>query len=105
MTQERLRKILTEELKGKEFVYVSKYGGEVFSKVSSVVVGCIISMDRESSRKFKIGLSKRSQKVKLEEKDKQPIEVENTWKGQQYKIEIVSSNGNYYDLNEIYFIK
>ena len=102
--QERLRKILTEEFKGKKFVYVSKYGGEVFSKVSSVVVGCTISMDDESLRKFKIGLSKRSQKVKLEEKDKQPIEVENTWKGQKYKIEVVTPNGNYYKLNKIYFI-
>ena len=102
--QERLRKILTEEFKGKKFVYVSKYGGEVFSKVSSVVIGCTISMDDESLRKFKIGLSKRSQKVKLEEKDKQPIEVETTWSGQKYKIEVVTPNGNYYKLDEIYFL-
>ena len=103
--QEKLRKILTEEFKGREFVYVSKYGGEVFSKVSNISIGYTILMDKESNRKFKIGLSKKSPKVKLEEKDKQPIEVENTWSGQKYKIEIVSNNGNYYNLNEIYFIK
>ena len=101
----RLRKILTEELEGKKFVYVSKYGGEIFSKVSSVSVGYTISMDKESGRKFKVGLSKRTQKVKLEETDKKPIEVENTWSGQKYKIEVVTPNGNYYNLNEIYFIK
>ena len=104
MLQQKLREVLLKELKGKEFVYVTKYGGEVFSKVSDIHVTEVYHMDKESGRKFKIGLSKASQKVQLEEKDKQPIEVENTWKGQKYEIEVVTPNGNYYKLNKIYFI-
>ena len=104
MLQQKLREVLLKELKGKEFVYVTKYGGEVFSKVSDIHVTEVYHMDKESSRKFKIGLSKASQKVQLEEKDKIPVKVDRKWSGSQYKIEIVTSNKNFYKLEEIIFL-
>jgi len=104
MLQQKLREVLLKELKGKEFVYVTKYGGEVFSKVSDVHITEIYHMDKESGRKFKIGLSKASQKVQLEEKDKVPVKVDRRWSGSQYEIEVTTPNGNYYKLNKIYFI-
>jgi len=105
MMQQKLREVLLKELKGKEFVYVTKYGGEVFSKVSDVHVTEVHHMDKESGRKFKVGLSKVYEKVQLEEEDKIPVKVDRKWSGNRYKIEVATSNRNFYKLEEIIFLR
>lgn len=101
-----LQKAYEEQLVGKEFVYKSKYGSTTFGTVESVIVTSMSSMDDETGRKVKVGLSKVTPKVQIEEGDLEPIKVERTWVGSRPQISIISKNGTPYDLetDEIYFI-
>ena len=101
-----LQKAYEEQLVDKEFVYKSKYGSTTFGVVDRVIVTSMTSMDDETGRKMKVGLSKASPKVQLEKGDLEPIKVERTWIGSVPKVSIISKNGTLYELEEdtIYFI-
>lgn len=104
---DKLQESYNETLIGKEFVYLSKYGSTTFGRVKSVNVISSATMDAETARKFKVGLSKVSPKVNSTEKDLEPIQVERKWWGFKPQIIIVSENGVPYNLDNdnIYFIE
>lgn len=104
MLQRRLNKVLTEEFKDKEFVYVTEYGGEVFGKVHNVSVTSIFGMDRESSRKFQLGKLKLNRKAEEKEKETSPVEGFVKWRGEKFYIEVGTKNGNYYKLDKVFFL-
>lgn len=103
----KIQETLNEELKDKEFVYVSKYGSETLCRVKEITITYSLCGDKETLRKMKLGLHHMSpQKINVEEKDKEPIEVSMEWWGQSLEVIIVSTNGNLYYLNKdrIYFL-
>lgn len=105
---EKIQDVLNEELKGKQFVYVSKYGSETRCEVKWITIVNSVSGDKDSLRKMKLGLNRMSpQKIKIEEKDKQSIEVPFKWWGHALKINVISTMGNVYELDKdnIYFIE
>jgi len=105
---EKIQDVLNETLIGKEFVYVSKYGSETRCEVKWVTIVNSVSGDKDSLRKMKLGLNRMSpQKIKIEEKDKQSIEVPFKWWGHALKINVISTMGNVYELDKdnIYFIE
>lgn len=106
MKYDKIKKAYEETFIGKEFVYKSKYGSTTFGKVSGVQIIEKSSMDYETSRKFKIGLAKTSSKIETTEKDYKPVEVKKKWFGSFPQINIISKNGNHYNIksDEIYFI-
>lgn len=101
-----LQKAYEEQLIGKEFVYKSKYGSTTFGTVDRVIVTSMSSMDDETVRKVKVGLSKMTPKIQIKEGDLEPIKVERTWVGSIPQVSIISKNGILYELetDEIYFI-
>lgn len=96
---------LREDLIGKDFVYVSKYGGEVKGTVKGVSLMNCISFDAESGRKLKIGFTK-SGKTELKELDFIEKKVPFSWSGESFEIQIQSTNDVMYELgkDKIYFL-
>lgn len=103
---ENILKGLREDLTGKEFVYCSKYGGEVKGTVRSVSIVHCHNSDKESNRKMKLGLSKISPKIQITEEDMVELNQDFEWSGCSFDIIITSESGTAYDMSEdkIYFI-
>jgi len=101
-----LEQAYKDELIGREFVYQSKYGSETFSKVADIMIRFKMSADKETSRVRNKIIAEHSSKVKTDTIDTEPIKVERKWSGIVPVIEIISENGNYYELgsDQIYFL-
>jgi len=101
-----LEQTYKDEFIGKEFVYQSKYGSETFGKVADITIGLKMSADKETTRLRKKIIAEHSPKVKTDTIDTEPIKVERKWSGIIPIINIISENGNYYELgsNQIYFL-
>lgn len=103
---ENILKGLQKDLVGLEFVYKSKYGGEVKSTVKGVSITHQLNADKETNRKMLVGLSKISAKVQTTEEDLVELTPDFKWSGWSFEIMITSENGISYNMKKdnIYFI-
>jgi hypothetical protein len=92
-----------EELVGKKFVYRSKYGGYTFGEVASVFTTTSIMWDSESTKQFTWAV-KQAKGRKTDE----PRPVRDTsvpkFSASMNKIQVKTTNGNVYELNELHFL-
>ena len=97
---------LRKDLNGKEFVYKSKYGGEVKGTVKGVSITHQLGSDKETSRRMLVGMSKISQKVQITDDDLIELTPDFKWSGTSFEIMVTSTNGVSYNMNsdKIYFI-
>ena len=102
---ENIIKGLRKDLIGKEFIYVSKYGGETKGIVKDVSLQHIISFDEETARKFKLKMAS-SGKFDLKESDLIENNASFTWSGKSFKILVHTTNNVFYELgvDNIYFL-
>jgi len=101
-----IEKGLKKDLIGKEFVYCSKYGGEIKGKVKGVSLTYQHGADKETNRKLLLRLSKISEKIKTTEEHEIELTPDFRWAGWGFNIMVTSENGISFDLNndKIYFI-
>jgi hypothetical protein len=83
-----------EELVGKKFVYVTKYGGYTFGEIASVFTSTSLTWDKETSKLF--SWSVRSKDIKPERDPNVP-----KFSGWNNTIHIKSVNGIVYELSEL----
>ena len=97
---------LRKDLIGLEFVYKSKYGGEVKGTVKGVSITHQLNADKETNRRMLVGLSKKSPKVQITESDLVELTPDFKWSGTSFEIMITSTNGISYNMNsdKIYFL-
>ena len=100
-----MQDLLNEKLKGKRFIYRSKYGGETFGVIDCVGVSQSITWDPDTSKNFKANLDwvktyNRKDKIKPE-----PIPVTNPYSAYRPQIRIKSTTGVPYEFDEIFIIK
>jgi len=97
---------LRKDLNGKEFVYKSKYGGEVKGTVKGVSITHQLGFDKETSRRMLVGLSKRIPKIQITEKNLVELKPDFKWSGMTFEIMVTSTNGISYNMNsdKIYFL-
>ena len=97
---------LRKDLVGLEFVYESKYGGEVKGTVKGVSITHQLNADKETNRRMLVGLSKRSPKVQITKNDLVELTPDFRWTGWGFDIMITSENGVSYDMKKdnLYFI-
>ena len=96
--------LLNEQLKGKKFVYRSKYGGETFGEIETCFVSNAITWDADTLINFQANLDwikthSRKGKIKPE-----PIPVKNPYSAYNPKIRITSTTGIGYDFDEIFIL-
>lgn len=96
---EILNKTLNKEWVGKKFVYNSKYGGEVFGTIKSVVI-----INEYATNKSMFNLFKKNKKNVDKIIEDYAVNQEVTWSGNRPTITIISTNNTIYDLNEIYIL-
>jgi hypothetical protein len=103
---DNILKGLKKDLKNKEFIYKSKYGGVVKGKVKDISLTHQINCDEETNRKILVNLSKISSKVNITDQHLTELKPEFRWQGYSFNIMITSINGVIYNLSEdnIYFI-
>lgn len=103
---ENIEKAVRKDLVGLDFVYKSKYGGEVKGTVKGVSITRQLNADKETNRKMLVGLSKRTTKVQITEEDKIELTPDFRWSGLSFEIMITSENGVSYNMKKdnIYFI-
>ena len=103
---ENILKGLQKDLVGLEFVYKSKYGGEVGGTVKGVSITHQLNADKETNRKMLVGLSKRSPKIQTTEKDLVELTPDFKWSGWGFEVMITSENGVSYSMKKdnLYFI-
>ena len=90
-----MQDLLNEKLKGKRFIYRSKYGGETFGVIDWVGVSQSITWDSDRLKTFN-----RKDKIKPE-----PIPVTNPYSAYRPQIRIKSTTGVTYEFDEIFIIK
>lgn len=97
---------LQKDLVGLEFVYKSKYGGEVKGTVKGVSITHQHHADKETNRKMLVGLSKITPKVQITESDLVELTPDFRWTGWGFDIMITSEKGTSYNMKKdnIYFI-
>ena len=97
---------LQKDLVGLEFVYKSKYGGEVKGTVKGVSITHQFNADKETNRRMLVGLSKMSPKVQITDSDLVELTPDFKWSGWSFDITITSESGVSYDMKKdsIYFI-
>ena len=103
---ENILKGLQKDLVGLEFVYKSKYGGEVKGTVKGVSITHQLNADKETNRRMLVGLSKMSTKVQITEENLVELKPDFKWSGWSFEIMITSENGISYNMKKdnIYFI-
>lgn len=89
---EHIMQAYKEELVGKKFVYVSKYG-PTFGTVKDVIIHTEFNFSDSQIKKILYGVKEKSSS--------------NDWCGFRPVINIVSENGNHYDLSKekVYFLE
>jgi len=92
-----------EELIGKKFVYVSKYGGYTFGEVADIFTTTSIMWDKETSKQFTWAVKQ----AKCRKTD-EPLPVRDPavpkFSSSNNKIQVKTTNGNVYELNELHFL-
>jgi len=103
---ENILKGLQKDLVGLDFVYKSKYGGEVKGTVKGVSITHQLNADKETNRRMLVGLSKMSTKVQITEENLVELTPDFKWSGRSFEIMITSENGVSYNMKKdnIYFI-
>jgi hypothetical protein len=106
-----LKEILEKEWVGKRFVYISKYGSETIGEIESVRIGIEMAIDSDSNRMIKNLVDKKSKNRPNMKNIHEMVEIGNhekengfKWIGTRPNISIFSTNGQVYELNEIYIL-
>jgi len=99
------RKVLADQLVGKHFAYVSKYGGTTFGTVAEVGATHRMRMDQHTEKVVGHKLSKISPKWEETEHPGEAPECLTKWSGRTAKFWVLSENRAEYDLDEIYIIE
>ena len=106
-----LKEILEKEWVGKRFVYVSKYGSETIGEIENVRIGMEMSFDSDSNRLIKNLVDEKSKNQPNMRNIHEMNEINNhekensfKWIGTRPNISIFSTNGQMYELNEIYIL-
>ena len=100
---EDLQLVLNEQLKGKQFVYKSKYGGETFGNIGSVIVTLVFTWDNATTQNFHNSLDSK----KYHNRDKvqpEPIPVTNPYVAYRPIIRIKSTSNITYEMDEIFIL-
>ena len=92
-----------EELIGKKFVYKSKYGGYTFGEVADVFTTTNIMWDSETTKQFSWAVKQAKGRKTNEPRPVRDISVPK-FSGSNNKIQIKSTNGNVYELNDLHFL-
>ena len=92
-----------EELIGKKFVYKTKYGGLTFGEVADVFTTTSIMWDTETTKQFTWAVKQAKGRKTDEPKPVRDTSIPK-FSASNNKIQIKSTNGNVYELNEIYFL-
>lgn len=93
-----MQTVLNNHLKGKRFVYRTKYGGETFGVISEVCVGKAITWDTDTQANFTNALDRAKRHNKTREPE--PIPVRNYYSAYTVNIRIKSTNNISYSLTE-----
>ena len=103
---ENILKGLQKDLVGLDFVYKSKYGGEVKGTVKGVSITHQLNADKETNRRMLVGLSKKSPKVQVNEENLVELTPDFKWSGWGFEVMITSENGVSYNMKKdnLYFI-
>ena len=97
---ENILKGLQKDLVGLDFVYKSKYGGEVKGTVKGVSITHQLNADKETNRKMLVGLSKRTSKIQITEEDLVELTPDFKWSGWSFEIMVTSENGISYNMKK-----
>jgi hypothetical protein len=103
---ENILKGLQKDLVGLDFVYKSKYGGEVKGIVKDVSITHQHGADEETNRRILVGLFNKSRKIQITEEHKIELNPDFRWSGWSFEIIVTSENGVSYSMKKdnIYFI-
>lgn len=103
---EKLVKLLTEEWKGKKFVYRSKYGGEVIGEVESVFITIEFIMDQKSNSDLNEVIKTKFPKSKQHDDIPNYVKVneKERYTATRPAVNIRSTNNQVYELSEIFII-
>lgn len=103
LTQD-MEKVLNEHLKGKQFVYRSKYGSETIGEIMEVGVSLSITWDKESSDNFTNLVKRKSDRmhgrVPHNAPEPEMIPVVNPYSAYSFTIRIKSTNNITYHMGE-----
>lgn len=100
-----MQDLLNERLKGKSFVYRSKYGGETFGEIECVIVSSAMTWDKASTTNF---TNRLDWMKRFNRKDKTPPElvpITNYYRASRPTINIRSTKGISYQFDEIFIIE
>lgn len=95
--------LLNQHLKGKKFVYRSKYGGETFGEIESCFVFNSMTWDVATSKNFTANLKWIKTRNRKGEKP-EPIPVTNPYSAYRPQIRIKSTTGIGYTIDEIFIL-
>jgi Txe/YoeB family toxin of Txe-Axe toxin-antitoxin module len=103
LTQD-MEAVLNNHLRGKEFVYRTKYGGETFGVIAEVSVTKKITWDPDTSKNFNNIVEYKNNRmygrIPRDAKKPERIEVKNYYVGYAFSIRIKSTNNITYILDE-----
>jgi hypothetical protein len=102
---EETRKTLADQLIGKSFAYVSKYGGTTFGMVTEVGATHRMRMDQHTEKVVSHKMSKISPKIEEMGHPGEAPEGLTKWSGRTVKFWVLSENRVPYDLDEIYIVE
>lgn len=97
-----MQNLMQEHLHGKKFVYRSKYGGETFGIVDTVLVSLIMTWDDATSENLKNSLDYFKGGRKKERKP--AIPVTNYYSAFRPTVSIKSTNNISYELSQIFIL-
>ena len=111
MDMDSVKSLLEKMWVGRRFVYVSKYGSETIGEIKRVRINMEMSFDSDSNKVIKNLVDKKSKNQPnmrniYEVTEMNNYEKENgfKWVGIRPNINIVSTKGQRYELNEIYIL-
>lgn len=99
-----MQSVLNQQLKGKKFVYRSKWGGETFGEIAEVGVSKSITWDRDTTQNFQNSIDYTNDRMygRISRNTPAPekIEVKNYYSAYTFSIRIKSTNNITYIMGE-----
>lgn len=94
---------MKEELVGKEFIYKSKYGGQIKSKITDIFVTYRIIFDEETEKRLSEVVRKKD--ISIPKKEVDAAKKGHMYSAERAEISVVSENKNFYKLDEVYILR
>lgn len=111
MDMDSVKSLLEKMWVGRRFVYVSKYGSETIGEIKRVRINMEMTFDSDSNKVIKNLADKKSKNQPNMRNIYEMVEINNhekehgfKWVGIRPNINIVSTKGQRYELNEIYIL-